>query len=222
MATLGIKRAWVARVDQNFKVITGVNGINGQASDTDGRFLIDENTSTGIASANMTNLQGALSDIYGSNKLVYKSAAKGNAQTVLTVNHLPADVKQRMLGAVDDGRGGYSINGKANSNNRIALLVESSDAFDITQPVYFGFYAGIVTEASENVATNDASEKRTTDALTFGHLERGDDGFGKRYFSWLANFDKTKMMNEIFPSASGSTAYTSDSTTSTPTSSTTA
>lgn len=219
MATLGIKRAWVARVDQNFKVITGVNGINGQASDTDGRFLIDESSSQGVASANMTNLQGALSDIYGSNKLVYKSAAKGNAQTVLTVNHLPADVKQRMLGAVDDGRGGYSINGKANSNNRIALLVESSDAFDITQPVYFGFYAGIVTEASENVATNDASEKRTQDALTFGHLERGDDGFGKRYFSWLSNFDKTKMMNDIFPSASGTSAY---SNTSTSTASTTA
>ncbi|CAK1244550.1 hypothetical protein R55214_HHFBAMCI_01339 [Fructobacillus evanidus] len=224
MATLGIKRAWVARVDQNFKVITGVNGINGQASDTDGRFLIDESSSQGVASANMTNLQGALSDIYGSNKLVYKSAAKGNAQTVLTVNHLPADVKQRMLGAVDDGRGGYSINGKANSNNRIALLVESSDAFDITQPVYFGFYAGIVTEASENVATNDASEKRTQDALTFGHLERGDDGFGKRYFSWLSNFDKTKMMNDIFPSASGTSAYsnTSTSTASTTASTTTA
>lgn len=204
MATLGIKRAWVARIGDDGKVITGINGINGDVSDKDGLFLIDESSSYGIASANMTNLQGALSDIYGSNKLVYKSAAKGNAQTVLTVNHLPAEIKQRLLGAVADSRGGFTINGKANSNNRIALLVESADAFDEQKPVYFGFFQGIVTEATENVATNDASEKRTTDALTFGHLERGEEGFGKRYFSWVSNFDKQKMFDDIFPSATGS------------------
>lgn len=209
MATLGIKRAWVARIGDDGKVITGINGINGDASDKDGLFLIDESSSYGIASANMTNLQGALSDIYGSNKLVYKAAAKGNAQTVLTVNHLPAEIKQRMLGAVADSRGGFTINGKANSNNRIALLVESADAFDEQKPVYFGFFQGIVTEATENVATNDASEKRTTDALTFGHLERGEEGFGKRYFSWVSNFDKQKMFDDIFPSATGSSVSTS-------------
>lgn len=213
MATLGIKRAWVARIGDDGKVITGINGINGDPSDKDGKFLIDETTSRGVASANMTNLQGALSDIYGSNKLVYKSAAKGNAQTVLTVNSLPAEIKGRILGLVEDGRGGFSINGKANSNNRIALLVESSDAFDIDKPVYIGFFQGIVTEASENVATNDSAEKRTTDALTFGHLERGDEGFGKRYFSWLDNFDKDKMFAEIFPT-NGITTSVSQNTTS--------
>ncbi|CAK1235510.1 major tail protein [Fructobacillus cardui] len=211
MATLGIGRAWVARIGEDGKVITGVNGINGDASDTSGVFMIDQSSSMGIASANMTNLQGALSDIYGSNKLVYKSAAKGNAQTVLTVNHVPAEVKQRMLGATPDSRGGFTINGKANSNNRIALLVESADAFDDQEAVYFGFFQGIVTEASENVATNDTAEKRTQDVLTFGHLERGDDGFGKRYFSWLPNFDKQKMFNDIFPSATG-TAVSAPST----------
>lgn len=208
MATLGIKRAWVARIGDDGKVITGINGINGDASDKDGLFLIDESSSRGIASANMTNLQGALSAIYGSNQLVYKAAAKGDAQTVLTVNHLPAEIKQRMLGAAADSRGGFTINGKANSNNQIALLVESADAFD-QKPVYFGFFKGIVTEATENVATNDASEKRTTDALTFGHLERGEEGFGKRYFSWLSNFDKQKMFDDIFPSATGSSVSTS-------------
>lgn len=212
MATLGIARAWVARIDAKGKVITGIDGINGDASDKDGLFLIDESSSFGIASANMTNLQGALSDIYGSNKLVYKSAAKGNAQTVLTVNHLPAEIKQRMIGAKADGRGGFTVNGKANSNNRIALLVESADAFDEQKPVYFGFFQGIVTEATENVATNDASEKRTTDALTFGHLERGEEGFGKRYFSWLDNFDKQKMFDDIFPSATGTSVSSSSST----------
>ncbi|CAK1233516.1 hypothetical protein LMG30234_GAICNKDF_00545 [Fructobacillus fructosus] len=209
MATLGIARAWVARIDAKGKVITGIDGINGDPSDKDGLFLIDESSSFGIASANMTNLQGALSDIYGSNKLVYKAAAKGNAQTLLTVNHLPAEIKQRMLGAKADGRGGFTVNGKANSNNRIALLVESADAFDEQKPVYFGFFQGIVTEATENVATNDASEKRTTDALTFGHLERGEEGFGKRYFSWVDNFDKQKMFDDIFPSATGASVSSS-------------
>ncbi|MDD9139138.1 hypothetical protein H7198_05925 [Fructobacillus sp. CRL 2054] len=204
MATLGIKRAWVARVDSNFKVITGVDGINGDVNDKDGKFLIDESTSYGLASANMTNLQGALSDIYGSNKIVYKSAAKGNVQTVLTVNHLPAEIKQRMIGNQSDGKGGYGITGKSNSNNRIALLVESADAFDETQPVYVGFYAAVVTEPSQNMATNDAAEKRTTDALTFGHIERGDDGFGKYYFSEAQGFDKDKMFGEIFPATASS------------------
>ncbi|CAH1857506.1 phage tail protein [Convivina intestini] len=200
MATLGITNAWVAKVDATtFKVITGVDGINGSASDTDGKFLINETSSKGIASFNMTNLQGATTDIYGSNKVVYKSSAKGNVQGVLTVNNLPAAIKERLIGDEHDGRGGYKIDGKANSNNLIAILVESSDSFDENKKLYVGLYGSVVTEASKNMQTNNASEQRTTDALTFSPVERGDDGFGKNYYGWADNFDEAKMFNDIFP-----------------------
>lgn len=207
MATLGVARAWVARVDDNFKVITGINGINEDASDKDGKFLIDENTSKGVVSAAVTNLQGSVSDIYGSNKLVELSAAKGAVQTVLTVNALPAAIKERLIGEKSNGNGGYSISGKADPRNRIALLVESQESFG-DKPIYMGFYAAAVFSASENMATNDASEKRTTDALTFKHMERGDDGFGMHYYAGDTSFSKEKMFQDIFPTQSQSSSFT--------------
>ena len=144
MATLGIAGAKLALVDKNGIVLTGTNGIfkytDKAATDKTGIFDVTIDNSFGIASVALTNLFGSTTDIFGGNKLVYKSAGKGNAQSVLTINALPNEIKMAVLGMPSDSKGGFTITGKADPNNRVAFLAESAEAFDINKPVYIGIY----------------------------------------------------------------------------------
>lgn len=202
MATLGIAGAKIALVDKNGVVLTGANGIfkytDQAATDTSGIFDITVDNSYGVASLALTNLVGSATDIPGNNKIVYKAAGKGSAQSVLTINALPNEIKMAALGMPSDGKGGYTITGKQNSNVRLALLAEASEAFDETKPVYVGMYMGNASEASATLTSNSATESRTQDAITIGALERGDDGFGKYYFSSASKFDEAAMLADVF------------------------
>lgn len=205
MATLGIAGAKIALVDKNGNVLTGTNGIfkytDQAATDKTGIFDVTVDTSFGVASVALTNLFGTTTDIFGNNKLVYKSAGKGAAQTVLTVNSLPNEIKMAALGMPSDGKGGFTITGKADPNNRVAYLAESAEAFDIDKPVYVGMYMGTASEAGATLTSNNASDNRTTDAITIAGLERGDDGFGKYFYSSAPKFDKDAMLSDVFKTA---------------------
>lgn len=205
MATLGIAGAKIALVDKNGIVFTGTNGIfkftDQAATDTSGIFDITVDNSYGIATLAMTNLVGSATDISGNNKIVFKSAGKGSAQSVLTVNALPNEIKMAALGMPSDGKGGYTITGKQNSNVRLALLAEASESFDETKPVYVGMYMGNASEASATWTSNSATESRTQDVLTIAQLERGDDAFGKYYFSSATKFDEAAMLADVFKTA---------------------
>lgn len=205
MATLGIAGAKLALVDKNGIVLTGTNGIfkytDQAATDTTGIFEVTVDTSFGVASVALTNLFGSTTDAFGNNKLVYKSAGKGAAQTVLTVNSLPNEIKMAALGMPSDGKGGFTITGKADPNNRVAYLAESAEAFDIDKPVYVGMYMGIASEAGATLTSNNANDNRTTDAITIAGLERGDDGFGKYFYSSAPQFDEPAMLADVFKTA---------------------
>ncbi|QHM55719.1 phage tail protein [Leuconostoc mesenteroides] len=205
MATLGIAGAKLALVDKNGVVLTGTNGIfkytDQAATDKTGIFDVTVDTSFGVASVALTNLFGTTTDIFGNNKLVYKSAGKGAAQTVLTVNSLPNEIKMAALGMPSDGKGGFTITGKADPNNRVAYLAESAEAFDIDKPVYVGMYMGTASEAGATLTSNNANDNRTTDAITIAGLERGDDGFGKYFYSSAPKFDKDAMLSDVFKTA---------------------
>lgn len=205
MATLGIAGAKLALVDKNGIVLTGTNGIfkytDQAATDTTGIFDVTVDTSFGVASVALTNLFGSTTDIFGGNKLVYKSAGKGAAQTVLTVNSLPNEIKMAVLGMPSDGKGGFTITGKADPNNRVAYLAESAEAFDINKPVYVGMYMGTASEAGATLTSNNANDNRTTDAITIAGLERGDDGFGKYFYSSAPQFDEAAMLSDVFKTA---------------------
>lgn len=198
MSTLGISNVKLAIIDRKtHKVISGLKGINGTADDTKGIFTADESTSYGIASLNLTNLAGSLTDIYGSNKIVWVAQGKAAPQAVLTVNSLPNDVKARILGRDKDAAtGGYTLGGK--SDVTLALLAESAEAFDEDKPVYTALYKVIGQEATANMQTNNAAENRTQDAITFKAMERGADGFGKFFFADDADFDEAKMEADVF------------------------
>ncbi|MBZ1517638.1 hypothetical protein J3330_00560 [Leuconostoc mesenteroides] len=202
MATLGIAGAKLALVDKKGGVLTGANGIfkytDKATSDKTGIFDVTIDNSYGVASVALTNLFGSTTDVFGNNKLVYKSAGKGNAQSVLTINALPNEIKMAVLGMPSDSKGGFTITGKADPNNRVAFLAESAESFDINKPVYIGMYMGTASEASHALTSNNTNDNRATDAITIAHLERGDDGFGKYFFSSAPKFDKSAMLADVF------------------------
>ena len=131
MATLGIDNTKIALVDKLGNVLTGANGIykytDQATTDTSGIFTADEDTAMGVASLALSNLAGSTSDIFGSNKLVYKSAGKGAPQAVLTLNALPNEIKMAVLGMPSDGKGGFTLTGKADPNVRVAILAQSAE-----------------------------------------------------------------------------------------------
>ncbi|TDV88513.1 phage tail tube protein [Leuconostoc mesenteroides] len=202
MATLGIAGAKLALVDKKGVVLTGANGIfkytDKATTDKTGIFDVTVDNSFGVASVALTNLFGSTTDIFGGNKLVYKSAGKGNAQSVITINALPNEIKMAVLGMPSDSKGGFTITGKADPNNRVAFLAESAESFDINKPLYIGMYMGTASEASHTLTSNNTNDNRATDAITIAHLERGDDGFGKYFFSSAPKFDKSAMLADVF------------------------
>lgn len=206
MASLGIANVKIALVDKAGTVLTGANGIykytDEATTDTTGIFDVTVDSSFGVASLALSNLEGSTTDIFGNNVLVYKSAGKGAPQAVLTINALPNEIKMAALGMPSDGKGGFTLTGKADPNNRLALLAESAESFDATKPIYVGMYMGIASEAAATWTSNNAAENRTQDALTIASLERGDEGFGKYYFSSASKFDEDAMLKDIFKGAS--------------------
>lgn len=206
MATLGIAGAKLALVDKKGVVLTGANGIykytDQATTDKTGIFDVTVDNSFGVASVALTNLSGSTTDVFGSNKLVYKSAGKGNAQSVLTINALPNEIKMAVLGMPSDGKGGFTLTGMADPNNRVAFLAESAEAFDVKKPVYIGMYMGTASEASHTLTSNNTNDNRTTDAITIAQIERGDDGFGKYFFSSAPKFDNSAMLADVFKTVS--------------------
>lgn len=196
--SLGIKNVKMALVDKDGVVKTGIEGIFGDASDKSGVFTADQDTAYGVASVAFANLSGSQTGIYGSDKLVYTASGKGAPTGTVTVNQLPNQIKQAVLGNKSDGKGGFTISGKADSNNRVALLVESRESFNDDAPIYVSLYSSVVSEASLTMTSNNASENRSTDALLFTAIERGDDGFGKFYFAESKGFDAKAMNNDVF------------------------
>ncbi|MDP0487044.1 phage tail protein [Leuconostoc mesenteroides] len=200
--SLGIAGAKLALVDKKGGVLTGANGIykytDKATSDKTGIFDVTVDNSYGVASVALTNLSGSTTDIFGNNKLVAKSAGKGNAQSVITINALPNEIKMAVLGMPSDSKGGFTITGKADPNNRVAFLAESAESFDINKPLYIGMYMGTASEASHTLTSNNTNDNRATDAITIAHLERGDDGFGKYFFSSAPKFDNSAMLADVF------------------------
>lgn len=196
--SLGIKNVKIARVNKNGVVVKGAEGIFGDESDNSGVFTADQDTAMGVASVAFANLSGSLTGIYGSDKLVYQASGKGDPTATVTINALPNEIKQAVLGHKADGKGGFTISGKGDANNRIALLVESRESFDDSKPIYVSLYMSAVTEASTTMTSNNASENRSQDVLLFTAAERGDDGFGKFYFSSAKGFDKKAMNDDVF------------------------
>lgn len=196
--SLGIKNVKLALVDKNGVVKTGADGIFKDAKDTTGIFTADQDTAYGVTTVALSGLTGTVTPQWASDVIVYQSSGKGTPSSVLTINALPTIVKNAILGNKPDGKGGFKISGKADSDNRVAFLAESRETFNDDAPVYVGMYMGIGSEASVTMGTSNAAEVRNADVITIAGQERGGDGFGAHYFSEVEGFDEKAMLDNIF------------------------
>lgn len=189
MAIAGLKLITLALRDKNGTLLTGDAGLS-----ESGIFEVTT-AMLGAKSANITNISANGTAIYGNNTKVDQTQTKGEPSVALDFNDLPFDVKQKLLGRVSDGKGGYL----QETRPRVAMTVET-ETVDRKNSIYFGFANGEVQETAANLQTDTNNEVRVDDALTFtsfGVQEWNNEAM-KVYFSGDAKFDKTAMQADVF------------------------
>lgn len=190
MARVGLYTTFLGLVDKDQKLISGTNGL----SETG---VIEITTQQlGAKTANITNVEGSSTIIYGNNEPVDVSISKGNPSVELDWNNLPFDVLQKVIGRTSDGKGGYT---KMGGKPRVALLI-ASQTLDRANFIFYGFGNGIMSQTTINNATDTDAEQRQDDSLTYTAL--ACDAFQKapiKTFTDLDDsFDKKAMFTQVF------------------------
>ena len=202
MATLGLNMLYTGiKADDGSTVIDADKGLA-----ANGVYPIDTskaNGNLGTKTANITGLSGTVSKITGNNEVVDVSNPPSAPSVAIDANEINFIVKQKLLGRVSDGKGGYI---DSDTPVEAGLIIESRSPVTRTA-VYFCFGRGIFNEASQNIQTNtDTAETRDDDNLTFTALNY-DKFSGQPYKVYAESdpkFDKQAMFDTVFP---GQTFY---------------
>ncbi|KRL11728.1 phage tail protein [Schleiferilactobacillus perolens] len=212
MATVGLYQIQLALVDQYQKLISDTTtGIG-----TGGIYTVDHKD-LGTKTANITGLSGTIAKIYGNNNVQDVTVGTSEPSVALDINNLDFSIKQQIKGFVDDSKGGYT---DENLKAHVALLI-TTQTIDRLHYVYYGFGDGIMTETAANIQTDQASEERVDDQLTYTALSTtAFDGQPYKIYSDLdSKFDKANMYSEVFggyvlptPPAGGSGSTTGSGT----------
>lgn len=210
MAVKGLKMVTLALLDDTGKVVSGTNGLseNGLLPITDEML--------GSKSANITNVSSAPTMIYGNDGQVDADIAKGTPSVAFDFNNLPTSVKNKVLGRVNDGKGGY-IQGAV---PKVAALIQTT-GIGTESAQYVGFASGKMNETALNLQTNTNAVVRVDDALTYTafSVTRWNGQAIKFYDSSDSTFDENSMLMDVFngytPTASTTTTTTSATTTTT-------
>lgn len=196
MAIAGLKLITLALRDKETgALLTGEAGLS-----ENGLFPVTTKM-LGAKSANISNISAKGTAVYGNNTKVDQTQAKGEPSVGLDLNDLPFNIKQKLLGRISDGKGGY-LQG---DHPRVALTVETQN-IKRTNSVFFGFGNGEVSETAANIQTDTNKEERVDDELTFTSfgVEEWNNEAMKVYSDIDEQFDKTSMEADVF----GSTAST--------------
>ncbi len=120
-------------------------------------------------------------------------------------NDLPFDIKQKLLGRISDGKGGFLQGDRP----RVAMTIETQN-IKRTKSIWFGFANGEVQETAANVQTDTNNEVRVDDQLTFTSfgVEAWNNEAMKVYSDIDAKFDKAAMQADVFGVTGGSTSAT--------------
>lgn len=213
MAIVGLYQIQLALVDQYQKLISGT----GSGLGTDGIYTVDHKD-LGTKTANITGLSGTIAKVYGNNNVQDVTVGTSEPSVALDINNLDFSIKQQIKGFVSDSKGGYT---DENLKAHVALLV-TTQTIDRLHYVYYGFGDGIMTEAAANIQTDQASEERVDDQLTYTALSTtAFNGQPYKIYSDLdSKFDKANMYKEVFggyvlptPPAGGSASGTGSGTT---------
>lgn len=194
MATVGVKTAYMGILDSTGKLEMDVD----KGLSADGVFVADLKSSKGIVSANITGLAATIAKIYGSNSVADSSVGIPAPQVVLSSNDFPHEVVDKVTGmsiSSDDG----SATSYTSMLPSVPLIVETNAVKD-GKSIFFAFFDNTVTRGEENLQTNNTSEHRVVDALTFSANARTSDSANfKIFYEDQTGFDKDKMLAEIFP-----------------------
>lgn len=189
MATKGLKMVTLALLDDNGAIVKGTGGLS-----TDGTFPIT-NEMLGTKTANITNVSSAPTMIYGNDGQVDADIAKGTPSVAFDFNGLPFDIKQKLLGRVNDTKGGYT----QGPVPKVAALIQTT-TIGSASPQYIGFAAGKMNETALNLQTNTNAVVRMDDALTFTafSVSRWGGEAIKFYDGGDAKFTEAAMLADVF------------------------
>ncbi|CAJ1223754.1 hypothetical protein LLWA12L8_FAMOGCFE_01012 [Lactococcus lactis] len=200
MATKGLKMVTLALLDDTGAIVKGTAGLS-----TDGTFPITDEM-LGTKTANITNVSSAPTMIYGNDGQVDADIAKGTPSVAFDFNGLPFDIKQKLLGRVNDTKGGYT----QGTVPKVAALIQTT-TIGSASPQYIGFAAGKMNETALNLQTNTNAVVRVDDALTFTafSVSRWGGEAIKFYDGGDAKFTEAAMLADVFngytaPSSGGS------------------
>lgn len=191
MATVGLYQVQLALVDASQKLITGTGAGLGE----DGLYTIDHKD-LGTKTANITGLAGTIAKVYGNDAVQDVTVGASEPSVALDINNLDYTIKQQIKGFVSDGKGGYV---DENLKAHVAMLI-TTRTIDQQHFVFYGFGDGIMTETAANIQTNQNSEQRVDDALTYTALSTiAFNGQPYKIYSDLdPKFDKSSMYKEVF------------------------
>lgn len=206
MATKGLRMVTLALLDDNGAILKGADGLS-----TNGVFPIT-NEMLGTKTANITNVSSAPTMIYGNDGQVDADIAKGTPSVAFDFNGLPFDIKQKLLGRVNDTKGGYT----QGTVPKVAALIQTT-TIGSASPQYIGFAAGKMNETALNLQTNTNAVVRVDDALTFTafSVSRWGGEAIKFYDGGDAKFTETAMLADVFNGYDSTTTTTTSSTTTT-------
>ncbi len=212
MATKGLKMVTLALLDDTGAILKGEAGLS-----TDGTFPITDEM-LGTKTANITNVSSAPTMIYGNDGQVDADIAKGTPSVAFDFNGLPFDIKQKLLGRVNDTKGGYT----QGTVPKVAALIQTT-TIGSASPQYIGFASGKMNETALNLQTNTNAVVRVDDALTFTafSVTRWDGEAIKFFDGGDKNFKEADMLADVFNGYDSTTTTTTSSTTTTTTKATT-
>lgn len=189
MATKGLKMVTLALLDDTGTIVKGTGGLS-----TDGTFPIT-NEMLGTKTANITNVSSAPTMIYGNDGQVDADIAKGTPSVAFDFNGLPFDIKQKLLGRVNDTKGGYT----QGPVPKVAALIQTT-TIGSASPQYIGFAAGKMNETALNLQTNTNAVVRVDDALTFTafSVSRWGGEAIKFYDGGDTKFTEAAMLADVF------------------------
>lgn len=197
MATVGLTMVYVGVKGDDGQVIldkdTGVSETGVYAIDTNKGHL-----NLGVKTANITTMSNTPQKITGNNEVVDVTKPPAAPSVALDANLINPFVKQKILGRVNNGFGGYTDSDKPVD---AGLIIESRLPVTM-QSVFYCFGRGNFTETTQNIQTDtDTAETREDDNLTYTSLTYA--GFNGKpiavFYSDDPKFDKNKMFDLVFP-----------------------
>ncbi|WP_282667835.1 phage tail protein [Lactococcus cremoris] len=194
MATKGLKMVTLALLDTKGAIVKGETGLS-----TNGVFPITDEM-LGTKTANITNLSSAPTMIYGNDGQVDADIAKGTPSVSFDFNGLPVAVKNKLLGRVNDTKGGYT----QGNIPKVAVLIQTT-TIGTGKPQYVGFGAGKMNETAMNLQTNTNAVVRVDDALTFTafSVSRWGGESVKFFDGGDSKFTEDSMMKDVFNGYAG-------------------